>query len=208
MAFQTQKVVTFPLGETYRGPTAVIQFDFPFVFLPGLDPIDQLNAIVQAGLFSLSIVPLIQDNYLGYQLAVDDKGGLRPDQYQVTVFVAGETQEQSGTIGPFLDQQPAAWITRHALARVSARRDRLYPQAFIGPVLMLAIAVAIGILLVFATISYKIFNGSWGPGALGWGILLPIALVAGGVYLITSGALGPRQRQREAIRRRLPMRGS
>jgi hypothetical protein len=194
MAFQVQKVVTFTLGETYRGPTAVVQFDFPFVFLPGIDPIDQLNAIVQVGLFSLSIVPEIRDNYLGYELAVDDKAGFTPDQYQVTVSVAGDTQEAAGTIGPFLAKQPVAWTSRSRLARVSARRNSLYPQAFIGPVLLLAVAVAIGILLVFATIAFKIFNGSWGPGAVGWGILLPIALVVGGVYLVSRGA---RQRPRE-----------
>lgn len=197
MAFVTQKVVIFPLGETYRGSTAIVQFDFPFVFLPGIDPIDQLDAIVQAGLFSASIIPGIQDNYLSYELAVDDKAGFTPDQYQVTVFVAGETQEASGTIGPFLARQPAAWITGRPLARVSARRGRLDPQAFIGVVPLLAIVVAIGILLVFATITYKIFNGDWGPAGIGWGIVLPIALVVGGVYLITSGALTRRRPQRE-----------
>jgi hypothetical protein len=196
MAFQTQKVVVFALGESYRGPTAVVQFDFPFVFFPGIDPIDQLNAIVQVGLFSLSIVPEIRNNYLSYELAVDDKPGFTPDQYQVTVIVAGETQEASGTIGPVLAGQPMGWTAGRPLARVSARRGRLYAQAFIGPVLLVAVAVAIGILLVFAAITYKIFNGSWGPGAVGWGIILPIALVAGGVYLVASGALGGRQRSR------------
>ena len=197
MAFQVQKVVTFALGETYRGPTAVIQFDFPFVFLPGIDPIDQLNAIVQTALFSASIIPEITANYLRYELAVDDKAGFNPDQYQVTVIVAGETQEASGTIGPFFARQPAPWTARGLLARVSARRDRVYPQVFIGVVPLLAIAVAVGIILVFATIAYKIFNGSWGPGAVGWGLLLPVALVAGGVYLVSSGSLGKRQRPRE-----------
>ena len=200
MAFQTQRVVNFPLANTYRGPTAVVQFDFPFIFLPGIDPIDQLNAIVQAGLFSLSIVPEIRNNYLAYELAVDDKAGFTPDQYQVKVIVAGETQEASGTIGPFLARQPAAWTTGRPLARVSARRDPLYAQAFIGPVLLLTIVVAIGILLVFAAIAYKIFNGSWGPGKVGWGLLLPIALVAGGVYLVTRGARGGRE-QAPAARR-------
>ena len=205
MAFVVGKEVTFPLGETYRGPTAVVQFDFPFIFLPGIDPIDQLNAIVQAGLFSLSIVPEIRDNYLGYKLAVDDRAGLTPDRYQVTIFVAGETQEASGTIGPFFDRQPAAWITGRPLARVSARRDRLHAQAFIAVPLLAAVIVAIGILLVFAAIAYKIFNGSWGPGALGWGLLLPIALVAGGVYLIMQAG---RRRSREVVRRRLGTRGA
>ena len=194
MAFITQRVVVYPLGETYQGPTAVVQLDFPFVFLPGLDPIDQLDAIVRAALFSVSIIPGVRDNYLSYELAVDDKAGFTPDQYQVKVFVAGETEEASGTIGPFLAREPAAWITGRPLARVSARRGPLDPQGFIGVVPLLAIAVAIGILLVFAVISYKIFNGSWGPGAVGWGILLPIALVAGGVYLVMTGALGGRRR--------------
>ena len=198
MAFQVQKVVTFALGETYRGPTAVIQFDFPFVFLPGIPPVDQLNAIVQAGLFSASIIPELTANYLSYGLAVDDKGGFTPDQYQVTILVAGETQEASGTIGPFFARQPVAWSAGRPLARVTARQGRVYPQAFIGPILLIAVAVAIGILLVFAAISYKIFNGSWGPAKVGWGLLLPIALVAGGVYLVSTGALGGRQRKREA----------
>ena len=56
MAFVLAKKVTFVLGETYQGPPAVLQLDFPFVFLPGLDPIDQLDALVQAVLFSLSII--------------------------------------------------------------------------------------------------------------------------------------------------------
>ena len=196
MAFVVARVVTFSLGETYRGPTAVVQFDFPFVFLPGLDPIAQLDAIIQGALFTATIIPEITANYLGYQLAVDDRAGFTPDRYQVTVFVAGDTQEASGTIGPFLARQPVAWTTGRPLARVSARRD-LLSQAFIGVVPLLAIAVAVGIILVFATIAYKIFNGSWGPGAVGWGLLLPIALVAGGVYLVSTGALGGRQRQRE-----------
>ena len=201
MAFVVGREVTFPLGETYRGPTAVVQFNFPFIFLPGIPPIDQLDAIVQVGLFSASIIPGIKDNYLGYELAVDDRGGFTPDRYQVTVFVAGETEAASGTIGPFppFASQPA-WTEHRRLARVTTQRGRVSPQAFIGPVLLLAVAVAIGILLVFAVISYKIFNGSWGPGAVGWGILLPIALVAGGVYLVYTGALGGRRRTREEKR--------
>ena len=200
MAFVVGREATFPLGETYRGPTAVVQFNFPFIFLPGIPPIDQLDAIVQVGLFSASIIPGIKDNYLGYELAVDDRGGFTPDRYQVTVIVAGNTQEASGTIGPFppFARQPAAWTTGRPLGSVTARRDRLYAQAFIGPVLLLAVAVAIGILLVFAVISYKIFNGSWGPGAVGWGVLLPIALVAGGVYLVYTGAVGGRRRSQES----------
>ena len=198
MAFVVGREVTFPLGETYRGPTAVVQFDFPFVFAPFIDPIDQLNVIVQLGLFSLSIIPEVRDNYLGYKLAVDDKGGFISDRYQVTVFVAGETQDASGTIGPFppFASQPA-WTEHGRLARVSARRGAIAPQAFIGVVPLLAIAVAIGILLVFATIAYNIFTGRWGAAAVGWGLLLPIALVAGGVYLVATGVRGGRKRSPE-----------
>lgn len=199
MAFVTQKVVTFTLGESYRGPQAVIQFDFPFVFadLPGTDAIGQLDAIVRVGLFSASIIPGIKDNYLGYELAADTTPFI--DRYQVTVHVAGDTQEQSGTIGPFLakrDMPYAHHRMARPLARVSHRRVQVYPQAFIAAAMLIAVAVAIGILLVFATISYKILNGSWGPAALGWGLLLPIALVGAGVYLVSSGALGGRQSAR------------
>lgn len=193
MAFQTKRVVTFPLAETYRGPTAVIRFDFPFVFLPGIDPIAQLEAIVQAGLFSLSIIPEIRDNYLSYELAVDDKAGFTPDRYQVTVIVAGETEEASGTIGPFFAQHQ------------SLRRGQVAAQAFIGIVPLLAIAVAIGILLIFAVIAYNIFTGRWGAAAFGWGVLLPLALVAGGVYLVSQGR--KRTRERETVRRRIGARG-
>ena len=195
MDFETKKVVTFSLGETYRGPSAVVNLEFPFVFVtvPGLDAIDQLNAIVRAGLFAASISDLVKGNYLGYELAVDTKPFFA-DKYKVTVFVAGETEQQSGKIGPFLSRQPAAWTSRRPLARVSSRRGRSYAQAAIAPLLLVAIAVAIGILLVFAAIAYKIFNGSWGPAALGWGLLLPIGLVLGGVYLVSQGAVGGRQR--------------
>ena len=195
MAFVVGKEVTFPLGETYRGPTAVVQFDFPFVFAPFIDPIDQLNVIVQLGLFSLSIIPEVRDNYLGYKLAVDDKGGFTPDRYQVTVFVAGETEAASGTIGPFppFASQPA-WTEHRRLAKVTTQRGRVSPHALIAIPPLVGIIVAIGILLVFVSIAYNIFTGRWGPAAFGWGIVLPIALVAGGVYLVSSGALGGRRR--------------
>ena len=198
--FETKKVVTFALGESYRGPTATLQLEFPFVFptLPGLSAIDQLDLTVRAALFSADILQLVKDNYLGYQLAVDTKPFI--DKYRVVVFTAGETQEAAGSIGPFPARQPLAWTMGHPLSRVSARRDApsAYPQVVIALPAILAIAVAIGILLVFAAIAYKIFNGSWGPVALGWGLLLPIALVVGGVYLVTTGAVGRRKPTREA----------
>ena len=194
MAFVTQKVVTFTLGETYRGPTATLQLEFPFVFptLPGLDAIDQLDLTVRAALFSADILQLIKDNYLGYELAVDTKPFI--DKYRVIVFTAGETQEQSGTIGPFLARQPAAWTASRPLARVTTQRPAAYPQVVIAPLAILAIGFAIGFILIAATIAYKILNGSWGPAAVGFGLLLPIALVVGGVYLVSTGALGGRRR--------------
>ena len=196
--FETKKVVTFALGESYRGPTATLQLEFPFVFptLPGLSAIDQLDLTVRAALFSADILQLVKDNYLGYQLAVDTKPFI--DKYRVVVFTAGETQEAAGSIGPFPARQPAAWTASRPLARVTTQRPAAYPQVVIAPLVILAIAVAIGVLLIFATIAYKIFNGSWGPVALGWGLLLPIALVVGGVYLVTTGAVSRRKPAREA----------
>ena len=195
MPFVTKKVVTFALGESYRGPTATLQLEFPFVFptLPGLDAIDQLDLTVRAALFSADILQLVKDSYLGYELAADTQPFI--DKYQVTVFVAGETQESSGTIGPFLARQPAAWTARRPLARVTTQRPAAYPQVVIAPLAILAIAIAIGVLLIAASIAYKILNGSWGPAALGFGLLLPIALVVGGVYLVSTGALGGGRRE-------------
>ena len=160
MAFQICKQAVFPLNNTYSGPTAVVQFTFNFVFLPGLSACDQLDIAVRAAMFSAGVVPFVKANYLRYVLEEDTSPFI--DQYRVTIHLAGETNEIEGTIqGPFRQTEPAVVFTASVL---------------------LAIIVGLGlVLLIFGSIGYRIFRGgiAGGEGNGGDGGLFPGVKLSG-----------------------------
>ena len=142
MAFQLERDVSFDLAETWRGPVSVLEFSFSFVFPSGIfggSAVDELENLVKFGLWSAKVTPGIRDNYLGYTIERDTTP--RIDRYQVKVFLAGETDEAKGEIGPFFTGG-------------FAQRE---PHAFMVPAL-LVIVIAIGIAGVFAVIAYRIYN--------------------------------------------------
>lgn len=168
MAFALRREREFPLGLSYRGPTAVLEFEFSFFFPGGAD---DLAFVLNAALFSIDVLPIIQANYLKYTIESDRDPF--PDRYRVRITLAGEVEESSGVIGPFPSSQIRA------------------PQAFFAIPPLLLIVVAVGIALLFAAIIWNTFNGGlWGTffgGGGGGGGAKPdpvaAALVLGAVAL-------------------------
>lgn len=191
MAFVVMREHFYPLADTYNGPTANLRLRFPFLFLPGIDPIDQLEALVKTALFSLDILQLIKDNYLSYRLAVEEVP-FAPNNYEVLVVVAGESEPASGTISRGSLLSARAPGVRRLSAR--AHRAQVMPAVFLAPLAIIAIGIALSIVLVGVAIAYQIFSGKWGAEAVAK-LLWPFAVVAGGVALIGYGLYGPRRRQ-------------
>lgn len=168
MSFRLERDKPTNFGRNYDGPVAVVEFEFSFVFLSGLfggSAVDELELLVQAGIFSASIAPVIRNNLLGYLIWRDTAP--RIDRYRVQVQVAGEADEASGEIGPFFNRVPSAG-----------------PRAIAIP-LMLALVVAVGIAGIFAVIAWRIFN--LGGAAFSFLVLGLAGIAAVGVLYVVSG---------------------
>lgn len=161
MAFVLQIERQFPLDRTYQGPEAWLEFEFSFFFPRGAD---DLALILDAALFSINVLPVIQLNYLRYTIESDNLPR-QPDRYRVSVVLAGEVEASQGTIDPLFAQIQA-------------------PQAIFAPVTIIAIAIAVGIALVFASIAWRTFTVGLAPTIFGIG---KGAIVPG---LLTLGAVG------------------
>ena len=140
MAFELRREREFELGLAYVGPTAVLQFEFSFFFPGGAD---DLAFLLDAALFSIDVLPIIQANYLRYTIESDREPF--PDRYRVTITLAGEVEASSGTLGPF---------TPFAQA---------HPQVVFAIPPLLVIIAAIGLALIFVVIAWNTFRGGlWG----------------------------------------------
>ena len=163
MSFTIGKAVKFPLFDTYKGPTAVVEMTFKFVFLPGISAISQLDTLVKTAMFGANVLPFVTANYLTYVLESDTVPAI--DSYRVTITLAGDTEEIQGTIRSPLSQ---------------AHGD---PAAIFVASSLFAIILAVGIVvLIFGPIGYRIFKGglsgasglstkqfAWAAAALGLG---------------------------------------
>ena len=144
MALITCKENLFALGQTYRGPMAVVEFTFQMVIPGGCDAV---ALATQTGMFATDVLQIVKDNYLGYRIDKEVVSGA-PDRYRVVVFVAGETTPAEGTIQLDQIERPEALIVASSLVAV-----------------ILAIAF---IAIIIAPIGYKLWNGTFG-GDLGAG---------------------------------------
>lgn len=178
MAFREARSVQFPRGIGYAGPTAVLEFEFSFIFPSGLvggSAVGELEFYLKLGMFAVTVIPTIQADYLAYTIEVDTAP--RVDRYRVKVFVAGDTETRSGSIGPLFRANPAK-----------------YPSVFITGGALLAIVFAIGVAGLFAVIAYRIYNlGPAGIVALGLGTFAIAAIAGAAIFLILGG-----RRRREA----------
>ena len=138
MAFELRREREFELGLVYSGPTAVLEFEFSFWFPNGAD---DLALILDAILFSIDVLPIIQANYLRYTIESDREPF--PDRYRVILTLAGDVEEASGVIGPPFSQTS--------------------PQALFTIPGLLVIVAAVGLALFFAVIAWKTYKGGlWG----------------------------------------------
>ena len=142
MAFELRKEREFELGLTYVGPTAVLEFEFSFFFPNGAD---DLAFLLNAALFSIDVLPIVQTSYLRYTIESDKEPF--PDRYRVKITLAGDVDAPAeGILGPF-----------PLFSQVQA------PQAVFAIPALAAIIVALGIVLVLAVFAWKIYNGGlWG----------------------------------------------
>lgn len=172
MPFVEARAVQFDRAVGYVGPVAVLEFEFSFIFPSGLvggSAVGELEFYLKIGMFSLSVVPTIQADYLAYSIEVDTAP--RIDRYRVKVFVAGETERQSGSIGPLFRANPART-----------------PSVFIAAGTLLAIVFAVGLAGLFAVIAYKIYNAGIGPIlALGLGAFAIAAVAGVAIFFIIGG---------------------
>ncbi len=164
MAFALRIERQFPLALTYRGPVAVLEFEFSFFFPRGAD---DLALLLDVALFSIDVLPIIQANYLRYTIESDEIP--TPDRYRVKIMLAGEVERAAGTLSvPF-----------------SAVRA---PQGVFAIPPLLVIVVAIGIALLFAVIIWRTYQVTRKP--LGLVLVVgAIALGVGAAYYIA----GPRR---------------
>lgn len=173
MAFVLKRDSRFPLGLTYDGPVAVVEVEFNFVFISGIwsDSIDELEFYLNIGLFAADILPIIKTNYLRYTIEADTDPLI--DRYRIRISLAGEIEESSGSLGPFLP---------FAQAR---------PQAVIALPGVLTLVAAIGIAGLLGVIAYRTFTLGLGP-ALG---IPPWAMGVGAIVigLALVGALAKRR---------------
>lgn len=168
MSFKLERTRPTDFGRDFKGPIAVIEFEFSFVFLSGIfggSAVDELDFYVRAGIFSASIAPIIRNNLLGYFIWRDTAP--RIDRYRVQIHVAGEAEEASGEIGPFFNRIQSAG-----------------PRAIAIP-LMLALVIAVGIAGIFAVIAWRIFN--LGGAAFSFLVLGLAGIAAVGVLYVVSG---------------------
>ena len=147
MAFVLRREREFEFGLAYVGPTAVLQFEFSFFFPGGAD---DLAFLLDAALFSIDVLPIIQANYLHYTIESDREPF--PDRYRVTITLAGEVEQSAGELGPFL---PFSQTHR--------------PQAVFAIPPLLVIITALGLALLFAAIAWKTFKGGLWGGLFGGG---------------------------------------
>ena len=173
MGFVLQREQEFELALTYRGPVAVLEIEFSFVFISGLwsDSIDELETYLRGGMFSAQVLPIIQTNYLGYTIEADTRP--RIDRYRVKIMLAGEVEKSQGELGPF---------------RPFSQTEG--PQALIALPPLLVLVAAFGIAGLFAAIAYRTYTVGL-AGALGippWA--MGVGAVAIGVALL--GGLGKR----------------
>lgn len=169
MSFKLERDVAFALAQTWDGPVSALEFSFSFIFPSGVfggSAIAELETYLKAALFSASIIPEIRGSYLGYTIERDTAP--RIDRYRVKVFLAGETEESSGKVGPFFFGGLAQTV----------------PHVF--PALgLIAIVIAIGIAGIFAVIAYRIYNLG-GAGIIG--LSLGIVAIGAGLGLLVLGA--------------------
>lgn len=147
MAFVLKRDVQFPLAFTDAGPVAVVEVEFSFVFVSGIwsDSIAELEFYLNVGLFAADILPEITTNYLGYTIEADTDPFI--DRYRITIKLAGEIEESSGSLGPF---RPFAVV----------------PQVVIPLPGVLILVAAIGLAGLLGVIAYRTFTLGLGP-ALG-----------------------------------------